>query len=84
MLADGILNHRLIGGHHEGGTRGEDEQPNRLKRLDSGVGQTAIKIVNEHDELVDARLREQVVECLAERADLLRYIVTWAWLQQAP
>ena len=71
MLADRVFDHRLVGGDDECGARGEHEQPDRLERLDRGVGQAAVEVVNQDDELLDPCPLEEIVECLAERLDLL-------------
>jgi hypothetical protein len=82
MFAHRIFDHRLIGGDDEGGAVGEYEQADRFERLDGGVGKAAIKIVDQHDQLVDTGRLQQARESLPEGLDLFRNVLRLGRLQQ--
>ena len=75
MLAHRVFDHCFIRGEHESGTGGEYEEPDRFQSFDRGVGQTAIQVVDQYHELVDAGFLQQAVERLAERGNLFRRIL---------
>ncbi|GLS32586.1 hypothetical protein GCM10007937_42960 [Mesorhizobium albiziae] len=66
MLAHRIFDHRLVGGDDEGGARREDEEADVLQGLDRGIGQAAIEVIDQANELLDASLIEEIVKSLPE------------------
>lgn len=72
MLADRMLDHRLVGGDDEGGPVGEHEEPHGFERLDRCVWETAVKVVDQHDQPVNLRQLQQLAERLPESLNLLR------------
>ncbi len=86
MFAHRIFDHRLVGGDDKGGARREDEETDGLQGLDRRVGQAAIEVIDQDDELLDTRLVEKIVEGFPECVDLLGNIGRVAFtlrLQQA-
>lgn len=66
-----MLDEVLVGADHEGRPRDEEEEPDRLERLDDGVRQAPVEVVDEDDEGVDLAVLEQTGEVVAELADRL-------------
>ena len=81
MLAHRVFDHRLVGRDDERSPRGEHEQPDGFERFNRGVGQAAVQVVDQDNELLDARVFQKLVECLAECFYFLRNVPGFARLQ---
>jgi hypothetical protein len=64
MLAHRVFDHRLVGGDDERGAGGEDEQADGFERLDGRIRQAAVEVVDQHDQLLDARLLSSLSNAL--------------------
>src|SRR5438045_3375258 len=53
VLFDGVLDHCLIRSNHESGVFCEQEKPNCFHTIDHRCWETAVEIVNEHDQFAN-------------------------------
>jgi len=63
--------------------RREYKEADGFQRLDGGVRQAPVQVVDQHHELLDSRIAQQLVEGLSELLDLFRHMPGLGWLQEA-
>ena len=82
MLSHRVFDHSLISANDECRLRDEEEEADHFERVDRGRRQTAVKIVYQHDELIDFCLLEELREFIPKMMNLLRYAFFFRWLQK--
>src|SRR3546814_4545722 len=82
MLPHGVLNHPLVRRDDEGRAGHEQEQPDRLQRLDCGVRKAPIEVIDEDYQAIYLGVLQEFSELLPEGMHLFRRIVLGDFAQK--